>query len=216
MRTGLVAEKIGMMRLFNESGEHVPVTVLRMDQCHVIGHKTMEKHGYVAVQLGYGVGRVKSLKKPQRDFYAKLKIEPKKGLKEFRVDADQMIEVGTALTPSHLQVGQFVDVVGTSIGKGFAGAMKRHNFAGNRASHGASLCHRSLGATGQRQDPGKVFKGKKMAGHMGSERVTIQNLKVVELDADRGLIYLHGAVPGHKGSLVAIKDAVKKTAVKGS
>ncbi len=210
MRTGLVAEKLGMMRLFNEKGEHVPVTVLNVDHCQVVGQKTQELNGYEAVQLGYGQGRVKSLNKAQKEFYAKLKIEPKKGMQEFRVSSENILEVGLELKADHFQVGQFIDVCGTSIGKGFAGAMKRHNFAGNRASHGASVCHRSLGATGQRQDPGKVFKGKKMAGHLGAERVTIQNLKVVQIDAERGLVFVHGAIPGHKGSKVLVRDAIKK------
>lgn len=210
MRIGLVAEKLGMTRLFDAQGEHVPVTVLHVENCQVVGHKTEELHGYTAVQIGYGKGRVKSLNKAEKGFYAKHKIEPKKGLKEFRLPADAFVEVGANIHPDHFQVGQYVDVVGTSLGKGFAGVMKRHNFGGNRASHGASVCHRSHGSTGQRQDPGKVFKGKKMAGHLGAERVTIQNLQIVRLDSDKGLIYIKGAVPGHKGSFITVTDAVKR------
>ena len=210
MRTGLVAEKIGMTRLFDDQGEHVPVTVLQVEACQVLGHKTEELHGYRAVQIGFGKGREKSLNKAQKGFYAKHQVEVKKGLKEFRVSEDALLEVGTALDVDHFKLGQYVDVIGTSLGKGFAGVMKRHNFGGNRASHGCSVSHRSHGSTGQRQDPGKVFKGKKMAGHLGAERVTIQNLQVVRLDSDKGLIYLRGAVPGHKGSFITVKDAVKR------
>ncbi len=210
MRTGIVAEKLGMTRLFTDTGEQVPVTVLQVNRCQVVAQRDRAKNGYNALQMGYGQGRVKSMKKPVKGYYAKLNVEPFKKLKEFRVDDSSLLPVGTEVRVDHFQIGQFVDVVGTSLGKGFAGAMKRHNFGGNRASHGASVCHRSLGATGQRQDPGKVFKGKKMAGHLGNEQVTIQNLKVVELDAERGLLFLRGAVPGHKGSLLAVKDAVKK------
>ncbi len=214
MRVGLVAEKLGMSRLFNEAGEHVPVTVLLVDECQVIGLKTKDQHGYSAVQVGYGKGRVKSMAKPQKGMYAKLQVEVKKGIREFRTSEDNALEMGTELKADHFQVGQFVDVVGTSLGKGFAGVIKRHNFRMNRASHGASVCHRSHGATGQRQDPGRVFKGKKMAGHLGAERVTIQNLKIVQTDPERGLLYIRGAVPGYKGSIVIIKDSIKKTLVK--
>lgn len=211
MRIGLVAEKIGMTRLFDEQGEHIPVTVLQVESCQVLDHKTLASHGYSATQIGFGKGREKSLNKAQKGFYAKHKVDVKKGLKEFRVDEESFLEMGTMLHVDHFKVGQYVDVVGTSLGKGFAGVMKRHNFGGNRASHGCSVSHRSHGSTGQRQDPGKVFKGKKMAGHLGSERVTIQNLQVVSLDSDKGLIYLKGAVPGHKGSFITVKDAVKRT-----
>lgn len=210
MRTGLVAEKIGMTRLFSEQGEHVPVTVLHVESCQVLAHKTEGLHGYSAIQVGFGKGRPKSMSKAEKGFYAKHKVDAKKGLKEFRVSEESFLEVGTVLHVDHFKVGQYVDVVGTSLGKGFAGVMKRHNFGGNRASHGASVCHRSHGSTGQRQDPGKVFKGKKMAGHLGAERVTIQNLQVVHLDTDKGLIYLRGAVPGHNGSFITVRDAVKK------
>lgn len=210
MRTGLVVEKLGMSRLFDGEGNHIPVTVLQAKSCRVVGHKTDEKHGYTAVQLGFGVGRPKSMTKAEKGFYAKLQTEPHKGIREFRVSEDALLPIGEQLHVDHFEVGQFVDVVGTSIGKGFAGVMKRHNFGGNRASHGASLSHRSHGSTGQCQDPGKVFKGKKMAGHMGAARVTTQNLKVVQIDADRGLIFVLGAVPGHKSSHVLIRDAVKK------
>ncbi|HCI48534.1 MAG: 50S ribosomal protein L3 [Alphaproteobacteria bacterium RIFCSPLOWO2_01_FULL_45_8] len=210
MRTGLVAEKIGMTRLFDEQGEHVPVTVLHLESCQVLAHKTEALHGYNAVQIGFGKGREKSLNKAEKGLYAKHKVDVKKGLKEFRVGEDAFLEVGLTLHPDHFKVGQYVDVVGTSLGKGFAGVMKRHNFGGNRASHGCSVSHRSHGSTGQRQDPGKVFKGKKMAGHLGAERVTIQNLQVVRLDSDKGLIYLKGAVPGHKGSFITVTDAIKR------
>ena len=210
MRTGLVAEKIGMTRLFDEQGEHVPVTVLHLESCQVLAHKTEALHGYNAVEIGFGKGREKSLNKAEKGLYAKHKVDVKKGLKEFRVGEDAFLEVGLTLHPDHFKVGQYVDVVGTSLGKGFAGVMKRHNFGGNRASHGCSVSHRSHGSTGQRQDPGKVFKGKKMAGHLGAERVTIQNLQVVRLDSDKGLIYLKGAVPGHKGSFITVTDAIKR------
>lgn len=208
MRIGLVAEKLGMSRIFNDIGEHVPVTVLLVEGCQVLAYKTQDKHGYSAVQLGYGKGRAKSMTKPEKGFFAKLQMEVKKGIKEFRTQ--DRPEVGIEVKADHFQVGQFVDVMGTSLGKGFAGVIKRHNFRMNRASHGASVCHRSHGSTGQRQDPGRVFKGKKMAGHMGAKRVTIQNLKVIQTDPDRGLIYIKGAVPGHKGSVLVIRDAVKK------
>ena len=210
MRTGLVAEKIGMTRLFDEQDNHVPVTVLQVSSCRVVGHKTDEKHGYNALQIGFGEGRLKSMTKAQKGFFAKHKFEPNKGIREFRVDEDQFVEVGTQMHADHFEVGQFVDVVGTSLGKGFAGVMKRHNFGGNRASHGASLSHRSLGSTGQCQDPGKVFKGKKMPGQMGAAQVTVQNIKIVRVDADKGLIFLRGAVPGHKSGHILIKDAIKK------
>ncbi|MEI8321392.1 MAG: 50S ribosomal protein L3 [Alphaproteobacteria bacterium] len=211
MRVGLVAEKLGMSRIFNEAGEHVPVTVLLVEDCQVVGLKTQDQHGYSAVQVGYGKGRAKSLNKPEKGLYAKLKMEVKKGIREFRITEGDSLEVGAELKADHFQIGQFVDVVGTSLGKGFAGVIKRHNFSMNRATHGASVCHRSHGATGQRQDPGRVFKGKKMAGHLGAERVTIQNLKVVQTDPERGLLYIRGAIPGHKGSVIIIQDAVKKT-----
>jgi large subunit ribosomal protein L3 len=216
MRTGLIAEKIGMTRLFLEDGTHVPVTVLRMDGCQVVAVRTPDRDGYAAVQLGQGKAKVKNVTKPMRGHFAKAKVEPKRKLTEFRVSDDALLEVGQELSATHFLPGQHVDVAGISIGKGFAGAMKRHNFHGLRASHGVSLSHRSHGSTGQCQDPGRVFKGKKMAGHMGAARATQQNLVVVETDADRGLIFVRGAVPGPKGSIVEIRDAVKRSAPEGA
>ena len=210
MRTGLLAEKIGMTRIYSDEGEHIGVTVMRMDGNKVVATKTQEKHGYSAVQLSYGIAKVKNVSKPVRGHYAVAKVEPGKKLAEFRVDARNIIEPGSELSAEHFITGQFVDVVGLTIGKGFAGAMKRWNFRGLEASHGVSVSHRSHGSTGQRQDPGKVFKGKKMAGHLGVEQVTIQNLQVVKTDAERGLIYLRGAVPGSDGCILRISDAVKK------
>ena len=210
MRSGVIAKKLGMTRLFMEDGKQVPVTVLQMDNVRVVAQKTSEKDGYSAVQLGTGSIKAKNVSKPMRGHYAAAKVEPKRKLTEFRVAPENMIDVGEELTADHYFAGQFVDVAGTSIGKGFAGAMKRHNFGGLRASHGVSISHRSHGSTGQCQDPGKVFKGKKMAGHMGAARVTTQNLQVMKTDADRGLIMIKGAVPGSKGGWVTIKDAVKK------
>jgi large subunit ribosomal protein L3 len=210
MRSGLIAEKVGMMRVFTETGEHVPVTVLRVDNCQVVSHKTQEKHGYVSLQIGCGQARPNSVTKPMRGVFAQAKVAPKKKLVEFRVNEDQLFPVGHELKADHFEAGQFVDVVGVSIGKGFAGGMKRWNFGGLRASHGVSVSHRSHGSTGNRQDPGRVFKGKKMAGHLGSERVTVQNLKVVSTDAERGLILVKGAIPGAKGGYIYITDAVKK------
>lgn len=211
MRIGLVARKLGMTRIFTETGDHVPVTVLQVEDCQVVGVKTEEKNGYAAVQVAAFSAKPSSLRKPQRDFYAKIGFEPKKTLKEFRVSDVSQVELGQSVGVSHFQQGQFVDVTAVSIGKGFAGVIKRHNFRMNRASHGASVCHRSHGSTGQRQDPGRVFKGKKMAGHLGAERVTIQNLKVVSSDSERGLLYVKGAVPGCKGVTVVVKDAIKKS-----
>lgn len=210
MRTGLIAQKLGMSRLFAEDGAHVPVTVLKLDGCQVVAHRTAERDGYTALQLGIGKAKVKNVTKPQRGHFAKAKVEPKRRLAEFRVDEDGLVAVGAELTADHFLVGQYVDVTGTSIGKGFAGGMKRHGFHGLRASHGVSISHRSLGSTGNRQDPGKVFKGKKMAGHLGDRRVTVHNLVVVESDPERGLIMLRGAVPGAKGAYVLIRDAVKR------
>lgn len=212
MRTGLIAKKLGMSRIFEADGTHVPVTVLSVDALKVIAVKTQEKNGYMAVQLGTGSVKAKNVTKPLKGHFAKANVEPKKKLGEFRVSEDCMLSVGQELSANHFVVGQYVDVCGTSIGKGFAGVMKRHNFAGLEASHGVSISHRSHGSTGQRQDPGKVFKGKKMAGHMGSERVTVQNLKVAAIDADKGLIMVKGAVPGSENSWVRITDAVKKQA----
>jgi large subunit ribosomal protein L3 len=210
MRSGLIAQKLGMSRIFEESGRNLPVTVLKIDNCQVIANRTVESDGYTAVQLGVGTAKVKNVSKPMRGHFAKAKVEPKRKLVEFRVSPDALVEVGAEITADHFVAGQHVDVTGTSIGKGFAGAMKRHNFGGLRASHGVSISHRSHGSTGQCQDPGKVFKGKKMAGHMGAERVTVQNLEIVSTDADRGLILVRGSVPGSKGGYVLIKDAVKR------
>ena len=210
MRTGLIARKVGMTRVFADDGSHVPVTVLQVEGCQVIAHRTEERDGYNALQLGYGKGRVKNLGKPMRGYYAKAKIEPKRLLREFRISKDAFVDIGAELAVAHFVTGQFVDVTGTSIGKGFAGVMKRHNFRGLRASHGVSRSHRSPGSTGQRQDPGKVFKGKKMPGHLGDRRVTVQSLKVVATDADRGLIMLRGAVPGTDGAFVLVRDAAKR------
>ena len=210
LRSGVIAKKVGMTRLFMEDGRQVPVTVLQLDKLQVVAQRTPEQHGYTAVQLGAGSAKVKRVSKAMRGHFAVAKVEPKRKVAEFRVAPDAMIAVGEEITADHYFEGQFVDVSGTSIGKGFAGSMKRHNFSGLRASHGVSISHRSHGSTGQCQDPGKVFKGKKMAGHMGAARVTTQNLQVVRTDADRGLIMVRGAVPGSKGGWVTIKDAVKK------
>jgi len=212
MRTGLIAKKEGMTRIFDEDGRTVPVTVLSVDQCQVVAQRTEEKDGYVALQLGAGAAKAKRVTKAQKGHFAKAKVEPKKKLAEFRVAPENMVDVGAQLGANHFVSGQYVDVVGTSIGKGFAGAMKRHNFGGLRASHGVSVSHRSHGSTGQCQDPGKVFKGKKMAGHMGDARVTTQNLKIVAIDEEMGLILVKGAVPGAKNGWVLVSDAVKKQA----
>ncbi|MGB7914325.1 MAG: 50S ribosomal protein L3 [Rhodomicrobium sp.] len=210
MRSGLLAQKVGMMRIFTDAGEHVPVTVLKVDQCQVVAHRTQDANGYTALQLGSGWRKVKNVTRAQRGHFAKAQVEPKAKLVEFRVSPENVIEVGAELTADHFVPGQFVDVTGTTIGKGFSGAMKRWNFGGLRATHGVSISHRSHGSTGNRQDPGKTFKGKKMAGHYGAERVTTQNLEVVRTDADRGLILVRGAVPGAKGGWVMIRDAVRR------
>ena len=210
LRSGVIAKKVGMTRLFQEDGRQVPVTVLQLDGLQVVGQRTADKHGYSAVQLGAGAAKAKRTSKAMRGVFSAAGVEPKRKVVEFRVDADAMIEVGEEIIADHYFEGQFVDVSGTSIGKGFAGAMKRHNFAGLRASHGVSISHRSQGSTGQCQDPGRVFKGKKMAGHMGAARVTTQNLQVVRTDTDRGLIMVKGSVPGSKNGWVTVKDAVKK------
>lgn len=212
MRSGVIAQKIGMTRVYNDAGEHIPVTVLRLDSCQVVAHRTVEKNGYSAVQLGAGVAKVKNTSKAMRGNFAAANVEPKSKLVEFRVSEDNMIEVGTELKADHFAAGQLVDVTGTSIGKGFAGAMKRHNFGGLRATHGVSVSHRSHGSTGNNQDPGKVWKGKRMAGHMGQTRVTTQNLEVVSTDEGRGLILVKGAVPGSKGAWIVVRDAVKSAA----
>ncbi len=210
MRSGVIAKKLGMTRLFLEDGRQVPVTVLQMENVQVVATRTTEKDGYTAVQLGAGAAKPKNVTQPMRGHFAKANVAPKRKIAEFRVAPENLIEVGEEITADHYFEGQFVDVAGTSIGKGFAGAMKRHNFGGLRASHGVSISHRSHGSTGQCQDPGRVFKGKKMAGHMGAARVTTQNLQVVKTDADRGIIMVKGAVPGSKGGWVTIRDAVKK------
>jgi large subunit ribosomal protein L3 len=202
---------MGMTRVFTDAGEHVPVTVLRLNNCQVVGHRTMDKNGYVALQLGAGARKPRSTPKPERGHFAVAKVEPKREVAEFRVSADALIPVGAEITADHFVVGQFVDVTGTSIGKGFAGGMKRWNFGGLRASHGVSISHRSIGSTGGRQDPGKTFKNKKMPGHMGVERVTTLNLRVMQTDVERGLIMLEGAVPGAKGGWITVRDAVKKS-----
>ncbi len=210
MRSGVIAKKVGMTRIFTDAGEHVPVTVLQLGECQVVAHRTVEKDGYVAVQLGTGLRKAKNVAKAQRGQFAIAKVEPKAKLVEFRVPEDGLIPVGAEITADHFVAGQFVDATGTSTGKGFAGAMKRWNFGGLRATHGVSVSHRSHGSTGGRQDPGKVFKNKKMAGHLGAERVTTQNLKVVRTDVDRGLILVEGAVPGVKGGWIELRDAVKR------
>lgn len=210
MRSGVIAQKVGMTRIFTDGGEHIPVTVLRLENCQVVGQRTAEKNGYTAVQLGAGRAKVKRLTRAERGGFAVANVEPKRRVAEFRVSPENMIDVGAEITADHFVEGQFVDVSGTSIGKGFAGGMKRHGFGGLRASHGVSINHRSHGSTGQCQDPGKVFKGKKMAGHMGDVSVTTQNLRVVKTDAERGLIMIRGAVPGAKGGWVLLRDAVKR------
>jgi large subunit ribosomal protein L3 len=215
MRSGVIAQKVGMTRVYNDAGEHVPVTVLKLENCQVVAHRTEEKNGYTAIQLGAGTVKVKNVSKAMRGHFAVAQVEPKREVAEFRVSPENLIEVGAELTADHFVAGQFVDVTGTSIGKGFAGAMKRWNFHGGRATHGNSVSHRVLGSTGQRQDPGKVFKNKKMPGHMGDERVTTQNLKIVRTDADRGLILVEGAVPGAKGGWILVRDAVKKKLPEG-
>jgi large subunit ribosomal protein L3 len=210
MRTGLLARKLGMTRIFTDDGNHVPVTVLAVDNCQVVAVRTVEKDGYCALQLGVGAAKVKNVSKAQRGHFAKAQVEPKARLAEFRVPEDALVEIGAELTAAHFVAGQRVDVVGISIGKGFAGGMKRHNFGGLRATHGVSVSHRSLGSTGQRQSPGKTFKNKKMAGHLGAERVTVQSLEVIAADAERGVLMIKGAVPGSKGGLVMVKDAAKR------
>ena len=209
MRTGLIARKLGMTRVFSGDGRHVPVTVLKIDNCQVVGVRTREKDGYTALQLGSGAVKVKNLSKPKRGYFAKAKVEPKHKLVEFRVSDDALLDVGTEIVADHFVPGQIVDVAATTIGKGFAGAMKRHGFAGLEASHGVSVSHRSHGSTGHIQDPGRVFKGKKMAGQMGGVRATTQNLEIVSTDTERGLILVKGAVPGSKGAYVLISDAKK-------
>lgn len=210
MRSGLIARKIGMTRIFDAEGTHVPVTVLKVEDCRVIAQRTKDKNGYIAVQLGAGAAKVKNVTKPMRGHFATAKVEPKAKLAEFRVAEDAILDIGSELSASHFVAGQKVDIIGTSIGKGFAGVIKRHNFGGLRATHGVSVSHRSHGSTGCRQDPGRVFKGKKMAGHMGARRVTKQNLTVVSTDEANGLILIKGAVPGFAGGYVLVRDAVKR------
>jgi len=208
-RTGLIAKKLGMTRLFNDDGSTVPVTVLHLDQVRVVAARTEEKDGYVAVQLGIGLAKPKNVSKPNKGHFAKAGVEAPRKVVEFRVAADAALEPGTTLTAGHFVKGQLVDVTGTSKGKGFAGAMKRWNFSGLEASHGVSISHRSHGSTGNRQDPGKTFKNKKMAGHLGVERITTQNLEIAGFDLEKGLLMVKGAVPGAKGGYVLVRDAVK-------
>jgi large subunit ribosomal protein L3 len=215
MRSGVIAQKVGMTRVFTEAGEQVGVTVLKLDNVQVVAQRTAEKSGYTAVQLGAGSRKVKNTPRALRGHFARAEVEPKRTLAEFRVSPENLIDVGAELTADHFVVGQFVDVTGTSIGRGFQGVMKRHNFSGGRATHGNSVSHRTHGSTGQRQDPGKVFKGKKMAGHMGDVRVTTQNLKVVKTDVARGLIMVAGAVPGAKGGWIFVRDAAKRVLPEG-
>ncbi len=216
MRTGLLAQKIGMSRQFGEGGRHYAVTVLKVDNLQVVARRTEEANGYNAVQLGWGTAKVKNVSKAMRGHFAAAKVEPKRRLAEFRVSEDALLDIGTELSAAHFSDGQYVDVTGITIGKGFAGGMKRHGFAGLRASHGVSINHRSLGSTGQCQDPGKVFKGKKMAGQMGNKQATTQNLRIIGTDDERGLILVSGAVPGSRGGFVRIFDAVKKALPEGT
>ena len=212
MRTGLIAKKLGMSRVFTDAGDHIPVTVLRIDNCQVVAQRTQDRDGYTALQLGVGAAKVKNVSKPMRGHFAAAKVEPKAHMAEFRVSEDALVDVGAEITAAHFVAGQYVDVTGTSIGKGYAGGMKRWNFGGLRATHGVSISHRSLGSTGQRQDPGKTFKNKKMAGHLGAERVTTLNLEVVASDPERGVLMIKGSVPGSAGGWVLVRDAVKRKA----
>ena len=215
MRSGVIAQKLGMTRIFTDAGEHVPVTVLKVDQCQVVAHRTKDKNGYTALQVGVGKAKVKNVSKAERGQFSVAKVEPKRKVAEFRVSEDAVIPVGAEITADHFVAGQFVDVTGTTTGKGFAGGMKRWNFGGLRATHGVSVSHRSIGSTGGRQDPGKTFKNKKMPGHLGDERVTTQNVKVARVDVERGLIMVQGSVPGAKGGWIMIRDAVKRKAPEG-
>ena len=210
MRSGVIAQKVGMTRVFTDAGEHVPVTVLKVDQCQVVAHRTLDKNGYTALQVGVGRAKVKNVSRAERGRFAVAQVEPKKKLAEFRVSENALIPVGAEITADHFVPGQFVDVTGITTGKGFAGGMKRWNFGGLRATHGVSISHRSIGSTGGRQDPGKTFKNKKMPGHLGVERVTTQNLRVVQTDPERGLILVEGAVPGVAGGWIQVRDAVKR------
>jgi large subunit ribosomal protein L3 len=209
MRTGVIAKKMGMTRLFQDDGRHVPVTVLVLDNVQVLARKETDSDGYVAVQLGAGTAKAKNVAKPQRGHFGKAEVEPKARVAEFRVAEDALLDVGSEITADHFVAGQLVDIQGVTQGKGFAGGMKRWGFGGLRATHGVSLSHRSLGSTGQRQDPGRVFKNKKMAGHMGAKNRTQQNLEIVRTDVERGLLFVKGSVPGHKGGWLLVKDAVK-------
>ena len=209
MRTGVIAKKVGMTRLFQEDGRHVPVTVLALEDCQVVSVRTDDKDGYTALQVGSGEAKQKNVNKPQREHFAKANVPMKRKVAEFRVSEDALVEVGSTIAASHFVAGQMVDVTGHTQGKGFAGAMKRWGFGGMRATHGVSISHRAHGSTGQRQDPGRVFKNKKMAGHMGDRQRTQQNLEIVQTDAERGLLFVKGSVPGHKGAWLLVKDAVK-------
>lgn len=209
MRTGVIAKKMGMTRLFQDDGRHVPVTVLSLEGNQVVSIREMDRDGYTAIQMGAGVAKAKNLSKPQRGHFGKAEVEPKAVVHEFRVDADGLLEVGAEIAADHYVAGQIVDIQGKTQGKGFQGGMKRWGFGGLRATHGVSVSHRSLGSTGQRQDPGKVFKNKKMAGHMGDKYRTQQNLEIVSTDVERGLIFVKGSVPGSKGGWLFIKDSVK-------
>lgn len=211
MRSGVIAKKVGMTRVFTDAGEHIPVTVLQLDKCQVVAHRTLEQNGYTALQLGAGMAKVKNVSKAERGHFAVAQVEPKRKVVEFRVEPEDLIPVGAEITADHFVAGQFVDVTGTTTGKGFAGGMKRWNFGGLRATHGVSVSHRSIGSTGGRQDPGKTFKNKKMPGHMGVDRVTTQNLRVVRTDPERGLILVEGAVPGVAGGWIMVRDAVKRS-----
>jgi large subunit ribosomal protein L3 len=210
MRSGILALKLGMTRVFNDAGDHIPVTVLKVAGCEVVAHRTQEKNGYTALQVGAGLAKTKNVSKAERGRFAIAQVEPKLRLQEFRVSPDHMIPVGAEITADHFLVGQYVDVTGVTLGKGFAGPMKKWNFGGLRATHGVSVSHRSHGSTGGRQDPGKTWKNKKMAGHMGAEQVTTQNLRVVSTDVERGLVLVEGSVPGFAGNWISVRDAVKK------
>jgi large subunit ribosomal protein L3 len=209
MRTGVIAKKVGMTRLFQADGRHVPVTVLQLDGVQVVGRREAGTDGYTAVQLGAGSAKAKNVSKPQRGAFGKAEVEPKAKLVEFRVAEDALLDLGAEISADHFVAGQMVDISGVTQGKGFAGAMKRWGFGGLRATHGVSVSHRSHGSTGNRQDPGRVFKNKKMAGHMGARNRTQQNLEIVRTDVERGLLFVKGSVPGHKGSWLTVKDSVK-------
>lgn len=213
LRSGLLGKKLGMTQVYDEAGNHIPVTVVSLEGCQVVAHKTQDRDGYTAIQLGAGEAKAKRVSKAERERFAKASVTPKKKLVEFRIEGDNFIEVGAAMSAEHFVPGQKVDASGVTVGKGFAGAMKRHNFGGLRATHGVSISHRSHGSTGQCQDPGKVFKGKKMAGHMGAVRRTVQNLEIARVDAEQGLVLIKGATPGSKGAWIEIRDAVKGTKV---